>query len=113
MTVDLNQNNFTSETAGPVTVVDFWAPWCGPCKIVAPIMKELEKEYDGKIKFMKLNVDDNQDIAKKYRVMSIPTLVLFRNGKGVEKVTGVYPKSKLEHYLDRKLAEKWLKWAIN
>lgn len=88
-----------------IAVVDFWAPWCGPCKMMAPIMDRLEQKYGQQIKFYKLNVDDNKEIASRYKIMSIPTIVLLRNGVAKEKVTGFYPEAKLDHYLARKLAE--------
>jgi len=88
-----------------MTIVDFWASWCAPCKMMDPVLEQLEDEYDGKIKFAKMDVDGNQDIAMQYKVMSVPSLVLFKNGKATEKVTGVYPREKLAAYLDQKLAE--------
>lgn len=97
--------NFAEAVAGPLTVVDFWAPWCGPCKMMSPIMEKLEKQYGDHIKFVKMNVDGNQEIAQRYKVMSIPSLVLFRDGVAKEKVTGVYPEAKLAHYFERKINE--------
>lgn len=100
-----NKDNFTEKVAGPLTVVDFWAPWCGPCKSMAPIMAKLEEKYSGRIKFVEYNVDQQTAIPQKYKVYSIPSLVVFRNGVGREKVTGVYPFDKLDHYLQRQLAK--------
>ena len=105
MAIEATSENFDLEVQGPVTVVDFWAPWCGPCKMMAPVMDRLEKQFAGQIKFVKFNVDNNQEIAERYKVMSIPSLVLFKDGQAKEKVTGVYPEAKLAHYLNRKLAE--------
>ncbi len=105
MAIEASSANFDQLTTGPLTVVDFWAPWCGPCKMMAPVMEKLEEQFGDRIKFVKMNVDGNQKIAQRYKVMSIPSLVLFRDGKAVEKVTGVYPEAKLAHYLNRKLAE--------
>ncbi|MCL0319021.1 thioredoxin [Apilactobacillus xinyiensis] len=88
-----------------MAVLDFWAPWCAPCKMMAPIFEDLSDELKDKIVFGKVNVDNNEDIAKKYKVMGMPTIVLFKHGKAVEKVTGVYSKEQLKHYFDRKMQE--------
>ena len=105
MAIEASSANFDQLTTGSLTVADFWAPWCGPCKMMAPVMEKLEEQFGDRIKFVKMNVDGNQKIAQRYKVMRIPSLVLFRDGKAVEKVTGVYPEAKLAHYLNRKLAE--------
>lgn len=98
-------DNFDEQIQGPLTVVDFWAPWCGPCKMMDPIMEQLENEFGDQIKFVRFNVDHQQEIAERYKVMSVPSLVLFRDGVAKEKVTGVYPKDRLAHYFARKVAE--------
>ena len=85
-------------------LVDFWAPWCGPCRMVAPIVDELADEYEGKIAFFKLNVDDNPRIASQYGVMSIPTLIIFKDGKPVSNIVGFRPKAELKKNLDEALA---------
>lgn len=81
-------------------LVDFWAPWCGPCKMVGPIVSQLADEYQGKAKVCKINVDENNDTAMKYRVMSIPTLILFKNGEEANRIIGFRPKQDLAKMLD-------------
>ncbi|HBC97412.1 MAG TPA: thioredoxin [Clostridium sp.] len=82
-------------------VVDFWAPWCGPCKMVGPVMEELDEKYSGKIKFVKVNVDENPITSQKFRISSIPTIMVFKNGKAVENMVGFRPKSDFEQVLNR------------
>ncbi len=79
-------------------IVDFWAVWCGPCKMIAPIMEELANEYDSKIKIAKLDVDNNPNVAIKFGIRSIPTVLFFKDGKVSEQVIGAYPKT---HFLDK------------
>lgn len=105
MAIEATATDFDQQVTGPLTVVDFWAPWCGPCKMMDPIMEKLEQTYGDRIKFVRFNVDGNQDIAQRYHDMSVPSLVLFRDGQAKEKVTGVYPEAKLAHYFERKIAE--------
>jgi thioredoxin 1 len=78
------------------TLVDFWAVWCGPCRMVAPVVDEIAREQAGKLKVMKLDVDENQGTAMTYGVMSIPTLILFKNGQPVERIVGFRPKSDMD-----------------
>jgi thioredoxin 1 len=89
-----------SETA---VLVDFWAPWCGPCRVVAPVLEEIADERED-LRIAKLNVDENQQTAATFEVLSIPTLILFRNGQPVKKVIGAYPKKKLQAELEPALA---------
>jgi thioredoxin 1 len=77
------------------TAVDFWAVWCGPCKMIAPVLEEIVEEYEGQLQVVKLDVDQNGESAMKYGVMSIPTLILFKDGQEVERVVGFLPKHKL------------------
>ena len=84
-----NQEVLKSDTP---TLVDFWAVWCGPCRMVAPVVDEIAREQAGKLKVMKLDVDENQNTAMAYGVMSIPTLILFKNGQPVERIVGFRPK---------------------
>jgi thioredoxin 1 len=81
-------------------LVDFWAPWCGPCRMVAPVVDELSQEYDGKVKFVKLNTDDNPQVSVKYQIRSIPTLLVFKSGEPVGQIIGFRPKSDLKKRLD-------------
>jgi thioredoxin 1 len=81
-------------------LVDFWAPWCGPCRMVAPVVDELAEDYDGRVSFVKVNVDENQGIAGQYGVRSIPTLIIFKKGKPVANMVGFRPKAELKKGLD-------------
>lgn len=91
--------------APSLVMVDFWAVWCGPCRMVAPIVDELAKEYEGKLKVLKLNTDENADVASKYRIMGIPTLMFFKNGQTVDQVVGAVPKTQLKTKIDALLAK--------
>jgi len=84
-------------------LVDFWAPWCGPCRMVAPIVEELAEEYHGKVKFVKLNTDENIDTAVQYGIRSIPTLLLFKGGQLVDQVIGFRPKGDLKRTIEKAL----------
>ncbi|MFJ5758238.1 thioredoxin [Neobacillus sp. NPDC093182] len=93
--------NFSTETGSGLVLADFWAPWCGPCKMIAPVLEELDSEMGDKVKIVKLDVDDNQETAAKYGVMSIPTLLVFKNGEVVDKVVGFQPKDALAGVLEK------------
>jgi thioredoxin 1 len=86
------------KASGPV-VVDFWAEWCGPCRMIAPALEEISKSLDGKVKIVKLNVDENPGVAAKYGIMSIPTLMLFKDGQLASRQIGAAPKQKLEQWI--------------
>jgi len=103
---DVTDNNFQAEVLESETpvLVDFWAPWCGPCRMVAPVVEEIAKERAGELKVVKLNIDENQNTAIAYDVMSIPTLILFNHGQVAKRVIGAYPKRKLEAELEPALA---------
>ena len=85
------------------TLVDFWAPWCGPCRMVAPVVEELAEEYEGKVSFYKLNTDDNPQVASTYGIRSIPTLLVFKGGEPVGQIVGFRPKGDLKKRLDEVL----------
>jgi len=83
-----------------LALVDFWATWCGPCKIVAPVVEELAKEYEGTVTFAKVNTDENPDLASKYGIRGIPTLMFFKDGKVLDQVVGAVPKGQLKSKID-------------
>ena len=85
-------------------LVDFWAPWCGPCRMVAPVVDEIADQYSGRLKVVKVNTDDSPNTAVRFQVMSIPTLLLFKNGKAVEQIVGAQPKQALASKIDPHLA---------
>ena len=103
---NLTDETFTTDISSskePV-LVDFWAPWCGPCRMVAPVLESLAEEYAGKVRIAKLNVDDNPRAAATYRVSSIPTLILFKGGEAVDVIIGAQPRAALQSLLDKHLA---------
>jgi thioredoxin 1 len=98
----LSDNTFDEEVKGSdeLVLVDFWAEWCGPCKMIAPTLEELSREYAGKMRVFKLNVDDNPDVARRFEVMSIPTLILFKDGEAVQRLIGAKGKGQLVQEID-------------
>lgn len=106
MAKQFTDTNFESDVlkSDQPVLVDFWAEWCGPCRMIGPIVEELDKEYQGKAVIGKLNVDENPGVAAKYGVRSIPTLLIFKNGQLVDKQVGVVPKSQLTRKLDAQIA---------
>jgi thioredoxin 1 len=103
---EVTDNNFQAEVieSDVPVLVDFWAPWCGPCRAVAPVVEQIAEERGDQLKVVKLNIDDNQKTAVQYNVMSIPTLILFKHGEAAKTVVGAYPKKKLESELEPVLA---------
>ena len=100
----LNESEFNEKVAGSsVAMVDFWATWCGPCKMLAPVIEDIGKKYDGKAVVAKVDVDENQSLAAKYGVMSIPTVIFFKDGKEIGRKVGVQPASAYTQTLDANL----------
>ena len=106
--IDLNDQNFDQEVleANLPVLVDFWAPWCSPCLIAGPVIEELVKEYEGKIKVGKLNVDENPRISKEYGIMSIPTVIIFDGGKEVKRQIGFPGKEEYKKMIEETLSTK-------
>src|SRR5271170_952890 len=100
--LEFNSGNWQTEVEQSTlpVLVDFWAPWCGPCKMLGPTIEELATTYTGRARVGKVNIDDNQQVASEYGVSSIPTVIIFKGGKAVERFVGVTPKSKLSAAID-------------
>ncbi|HHW11696.1 MAG TPA: thioredoxin [Firmicutes bacterium] len=103
MALTLNQDNFKTEVLDykGVAMVDFWAPWCGPCRMVAPIIDQLAEEYAGKVKIGKVNTDENMALSTQYQIMTIPTMLIFKDGKVVDTINGALPKQRIAAVLDK------------
>ena len=101
MVLNITDQNFKAETSNGVVLVDFWAPWCGPCRMQGPILEELDKELAGKATIVKVDVDSNQVAPAQYGVMSIPTLIVLKDGQLVEKMVGVQSKVQLQNILSK------------
>jgi len=102
--VELNEKNFNEVMSNNENVVvDFWAEWCAPCRMIAPVIEELAKEYAGRVVFAKLNTDKNQDLASRFGISAIPTLIYFKKGRPVESIVGAMPKSELKKWIEKNL----------
>ncbi|WP_047985024.1 thioredoxin [Ornithinibacillus californiensis] len=98
---NVSDQNFADETAKGLVLADFWAPWCGPCKMIAPVLEEIDGDMSEKVQIVKLDVDENQETASKFGVMSIPTLLLFKDGNVVDQVIGFQPKEALVELINK------------
>jgi thioredoxin 1 len=105
--IHLNNGDFDTEVlkSNVPVVVDFHADWCGPCHAIAPTIEALSNEFEGKIKFVKVDVDANQEVASRYEIMSIPTIMLFENGKVEDSIVGAYPASVYKEHIERALSQ--------
>ncbi|OAS84879.1 MULTISPECIES: thioredoxin [Metabacillus] len=98
---NVTDQTFSNETNEGVVLVDFWAPWCGPCKMIAPVLEELDSDMGDKVKIVKVDVDENQETAGKFGVMSIPTLLVLKDGEVVDKAVGYQPKEALAEVINK------------
>lgn len=103
MEIELTSANFDAEAGSGAALVDFWAPWCGPCRMVAPAISAIAEERAGKIKVCRANIDEDPALASRFRVLSIPTIVLIRDGAEVERMIGAHPKDDIDAMIDRAL----------
>jgi thioredoxin 1 len=102
--ITLTDSNFKTEVSKyPILLIDFWAPWCGPCRMISPIIEQMAREYTGKVVFGKVNIDENQIIAQSFGVQSIPTMIIFKNGKAVDVIIGAIPKAQIESRLHQQV----------
>jgi len=100
--IEVTTSNWDTEVikAQGLVMIDFWAAWCGPCRMISPTVEELAKEYSGKIKVLKLNTDENSEIASRYKIMGIPTIMFFKDGNKLDQIVGVVPKQHLKAKID-------------
>src|SRR5699024_2442845 len=99
--IDVTDNDFAEKTSDGLVLVDFWAPWCGPCRMIAPVLEELDGELSDKVQIAKLNVDDNQETASQYGVMTIPTMLIMTEGNVVDHEVGCQPKEALAELVNK------------
>lgn len=101
---EVNESNFDDAIKEGVVMVDFWAPWCGPCRMVAPILDKLQDEMEGKVKIIKVNVDENPSVAQRYGISSIPTMIIFKNGEQVDHIIGASTAERYKGILEKHLS---------
>jgi thioredoxin 1 len=102
--ITLSDSNFKNEVSKyPILLIDFWAPWCGPCRMISPMIEQLAREYTGKVVFGKVNIDENRMITQSFGIQSIPTMIIFKNGKAVDIIVGAIPKVQLETRLHQQV----------
>jgi thioredoxin 1 len=99
----VDNSQFKSEIESGVTVVDFFATWCGPCKMLSPVLDELSGEMEGKANFVKVDIDQSSDLASQFQIMSVPTMVIFKNGEKVDQLVGFLPKEKIQEVINNNL----------
>ena len=99
----VNSNEFKSEIESGITVVDFFATWCGPCKMLAPVLEGLSGDMEGKAKFIKVDIDQSSDLANEFQIASVPTMVIFKDGQKVEQLIGFLPKEKIQQTIEANL----------
>ncbi|KRM61614.1 thioredoxin [Paucilactobacillus vaccinostercus DSM 20634] len=106
MAVTATATNFDEQVAqDKLTIVDFWAPWCAPCKMMEPVIDQLDEQFRDRVTFVRFNVDDSQEIAARYHVLSVPSLVVFNDGVAKEKLTGLFSRDKLARYVEQKIKQ--------
>ncbi|MEG0286916.1 MULTISPECIES: thioredoxin [Vagococcus] len=103
MLLDLTDKNFAEEISEGLVMVDFWAPWCGPCRMQTPILEQMSEDYLDQVKFVKVNVDENPATSQQFGIMSIPNMLLFKDGQVVENIVGVHQKAQLSPIIDKHL----------
>ena len=99
----VDSNEFKNEIESGITVVDFFATWCGPCKMLAPVLEELSNEMEGKAKFIKVDIDQSLDLANEFQISSVPTMIIFKDGQKVEQLVGFLPKEKIQETIEAHL----------
>lgn len=103
MVLELNESNFSNEINDGIVIVDFWAPWCGPCRKLGPVLEEVAKELEGRVKVCKLNTDDSPKLAQDFSISAIPSVILFKDGEPIERMVGLTPKSTIISNVEKHL----------